>query len=127
MRQVKISRKKWLRGPGQVENPGPLPSVLPNFLWDIKRKAGCCLGHVCKQISRKTELQLNGKGEPREVFDKKSVLTDVESYWTGTITRNNGLADSAMHINDASYHEKERERLLIKLFKKHNIKLTFVD
>jgi len=128
MKTVTIRRSRWLRGTNTW-----LPEDMDylsngNSLWDSDMNAGCCLGHVCKQISRKTEDKLNFEQNPYEVFNTASVLTEVKNRRWGKEVVNNKLANQAISINDAvSYSDTKRERLLIRLFRKHDIKLVFVD
>lgn len=64
MKRVVIGRKRWMRNkPNNI------------MLWNIKLNQGCCLGHACKQISGKTEKQLNRKKRPVRGFK-----TPIVSY-----------------------------------------------
>jgi hypothetical protein len=116
MRKVRINRKKWLRG-------GYKSSLNPHgtYLWLAQGNAGCCLGHVCKQISRKTEKELEGELCPAYIFSRKSVLTT-------TLGADNDFAIAAMGINDNdSLSESQREHHLISLFLENNITLEFFN
>jgi hypothetical protein len=115
MRKVRIKRSKWLRGISNSNGIG-------NVLWDEEANAGCCLGHVCKQISRKTEKQLNGRCTPADIYVATSVLTDSDGM-------DNELAQEAMKINDKTYltGEAQREEDLRHLFAINGIELTFYD
>lgn len=114
MKTVKIDRAKWLNA---LQTAGT-----SSVLWNKVFNAGCCLGHVCKQISHKTEKQLDDLCSPEEIFIGKSILTDINDGFSV----NNQFTDSAIRINDNPYiSNKVRESRLIKLFRKNGIKLTF--
>ena len=112
MKTVRINRKKWLRGNFGSE------------LWDLTEDAGCCLGHVCIQINRKSKKQLHMHYSPEEVFLRGSTLTQVKN---GCV-KNNDFVEEAIHFNDHTrFSEEERESKLIQLFKKNDIKLEFYN
>lgn len=114
MKTITIDRKKWLRGQDE--------SGRTNKLWDKSRKAGCCLGHVIHQTSKLSWKKLDGEYDPQCVMKKDSLLT----YMFDGGVENNDLALEAMEINDNHFiNDKLREKRLIKLFEKHNIKLVF--
>ena len=120
MKTITISRAKWLRGNNSKVN----------YLWCNDRQAGCCLGHVIHQTSRCSWKKIEGLMQPEEFFQQDSILTNSDTYndLTNPVISDNQFARDAMEINDNSLiTEKEREKQLKNLFKKHKIKLVFKD
>jgi hypothetical protein len=120
MKIVRINRKKWIRG-----GYSPKGESMGTTLWDPNIKAGCCLGHAIHQVSCRAWEQLSFKASPQGVFEGRSFLTERDEFST---VYNNEFADDAMEINDASnISDKMREKRLIELFKKNNVKLEFYN
>lgn len=113
MKTIRIDRDKWLRGKG----------VFRNLLWCPKREAGCCLGHAIHQTAKCAWKDLARKPAPRMYYDKPSFLT----HFCHDGLEHNEFAEEAMVINDADISEASREKRLIKLFAKNNIKLEFYN
>lgn len=111
MKNLVISRKKWLRGP-QV-----------NPLWDTNRGGGCCLGHACIQLFNLTIENINDKYCPSRVLNGETILS---TRLRGT-TINSEFSSDAISINDSLCPEYIREEKLISLFKTKDVELTFTD
>lgn len=121
MKTIRISRKKWLAGD---------KAVSAGTLWDPEVGQGCCLGHVIHQTARVSWDQLTGKDMPDDFYRGKtaSCLVDVSGNAScGFDVDNSRFSQDAAAINDDSdLSRKQKERKLISLFKKNNLRLVFV-
>ncbi len=111
MRKLVIDRKKWLKGDDgnnscMLDDDGHM----------------CCLGFVARRITKLSKERLFRQGTPADCYLGESLLT----YSSDGTLRDNDFSAEAMDINDDSgLSEKEREKKLIKLFKKNDIELSF--
>lgn len=120
MKTIRINRAKWLRGNGFNHDGG----FKANYLWCPDRKAGCCLGHAIHQTAKCAWKDLSRMTMPTMHYIKPSFLTEFGPDGLAS----NALAIEAMNINDANdISEEQREKRLIKLFAKNNIKLEFYN
>ncbi len=115
MRKVVIDRTKWLRGDtGEKET----------CLWSTDYNAGCCLGHVAKQITKLSEGKLDYMSMPQHVYKTNSLLTTFNKEFG--VVMDSEFAIKAASINDdEGIAEWLRERKLKALFKKNGIELSF--
>jgi hypothetical protein len=121
MKIVRIDREKWIRG-----KYSPKGEFVETTLWDPNIKAGCCLGHAIHQVSGRTWEQLSYMPSPQSILEGESFLTIRDHGYSEVY--NNALADAAMEINDDySISDKIREKKLINLFRKNNVKLEFYN
>ena len=118
MKKVTIKRSKWMRGTGG------------GVLWHKETNTGCCLGHICKQISRKTEAELEGNHNPVDVLKGASVMTNAtyDDYFHKWNVEDKPFIVEAIIINDkVDMLETDREQQLKTLFRKNGIEVKFVD
>lgn len=113
MKTIRIDRKKWSRG-----------THSSNFLWVESRQRGCCLGHVIHQTAKCSWNKLENLSTPEDFYKGESMLTKDKSFdeWSD---RDNAFSHAAMKHNDAMITEKDREKELVKLFKKNGLNLQF--
>lgn len=113
-----INRRHWYRG-----KPGA-------SLWREEKRAGCCLGHVCKQLLDCNWKDLNNVSLPWDLSRKGELPAQFAS---GTEIDNLGgtiptLASHAVKINDdPSMPNEVREQKLIALFKEYDYELEFYN
>lgn len=101
-----------------------------SMLWEKATNTGCCLGHICKQISRKTEEELEGHYTPQDVLRRASIMTDAtyDDYFNEWRVEDKPFIDEAVRINDSiDIFDTDREQQLKTLFRKNGIEVKFVD
>lgn len=120
MRKIRINRKKWLNGSNNNGN---------SVLWDSCEKKGCCLGHAIHQVSGKSWESLDSLFTPEEVFQRQDVLgLTKREGWFESSYQDSDFTERAIAINDnINISDMQREKRLIKLFRKNKIRLSFYD
>jgi len=106
---ILINRKKWARG-------------FKSSLLDNDSGKMCCLGFACKSFGV-TSASINSRGAPQYIHS--DIQREKLPIW---------LRDSykdmyrLIRINDDSiiYSEEDREKEIIKIFKKHELNIKFV-
>lgn len=116
--KLTIERSKWARG-----------KEYDNYLWDSRREAACCLGHVCHKLGEKIPWEVMDQvGDPDSFQEAADPFSGYLSNLFPQGRRSDGFEDAAIRINDDDgISDSKREAKLIALFAKHNIDLTFVD
>jgi hypothetical protein len=110
MRKVTIDRKKWLRG----YNGGSSSS-----LWKISKQAGCCLGHVCSQLTNTPIEKYSGIAYPDKDLSTKLFPSSRIPY---------EVSFDIAQINDGvNPRGKVRENKLKAEFAKYDIEVEFYN
>lgn len=114
-----INRRRWYRGKPNAR------------LWNSEKRAGCCLGHVCKQLLECTWKELNHVSLPWHLADKHKLPDDFRQSKIligDNIFGNESLASRAVPINDdTTITDEVREQRLIALFKENGYELEFYN
>lgn len=133
MKKLVIDRKRWLRGDG-LDNILSYPEMTTSsFLYRDKDKKMCCLGFFCRQLSGLTIDDIRNMPDPLSVLtikgvEKKGMEVLLAPLLNKQQNANNTICGNLMLINDAEdMTEKERENGIIKLFKKINVKVKFIN
>jgi hypothetical protein len=113
-----ISRKLWARG-GEPKN---------TLYTDLLNTNGtmCCLGFAAKQLCGADYDDIRRKGQPRSV---PRVFMEKLRWLLGVKPRSNSRdARALMVLNDkVSIDEKARENGIAAIFKKHGVRVRFVQ
>jgi hypothetical protein len=117
MKTITVDRKKWARGGKNGD------ACLLNDQGNM-----CCLGFAARQISRISRSALADAGMPCDVYMKPSFLTEIDTSSNPNEVQDNALSRAAANFNDdLKISDKMREYKLTRLFKKHGIKIRFVN
>lgn len=115
-----IDRKRWYRGKGDSESRLLVPGT----------QKMCCLGQVARQCGLKPK-NIRDVSSPANV---STVLHDQFPKWLLGIcvldakTIDSPACTNAMAVNDdPEITDKDRERQLKAIFKKHGATLTFIN
>jgi hypothetical protein len=117
-----VERSKWRSGGDNGKH-----QVGKGFTF-LENKEGfmCCLGFCAKQLGYRNIVSL---GEPEDIelsSDESNAILDFHNNEHGRYYSNSILSKKAIFINDDDeINQKEREKQLRELFKKHGHQIVF--
>lgn len=116
MKKFTIDRSKWARG-----------SLNGCLLEDTGQM--CSLGFALNQICKISKTELLFQSTPKDVLVSKNTIFTFLDTFSSYIpeVKDKPFVDTIIEINDSnSLTDKQREKMLTRLFKKQNIKVTFI-